>query len=216
VTKVTQRRGPVLSGDPIDTRRPSVDATGGISARIALCVRKNRLTAGLSLEGLAERSGVSRSMLSLIERGEASPTAVLLERIASALGVSLATLFEDPAASADPVSRGAERNAWRDPETGYVRCNISPSNTPSPIQIVDVVLPAGAAVAYETAAQDPGIPHQIWVRQGRIEVSVGGATHQLEQDDCLAIQLSSPITYRNRTRQDARYIVVLLKSRPMV
>src|SRR5688572_2702805 len=85
-----------------------------INGRIAARVRDLRTRMGLSLEALAEGSGVSRSMISLIERGESNPTAVLLEKLATGLGVSLATLFEMPAAPPCPLSRRAEQVEWRD------------------------------------------------------------------------------------------------------
>src|SRR5688572_24738496 len=121
-----------------------------INTRIANRVRTLRSELGMSLDVLAAKSDVSRSMISLIERGESSPTAVVLEKIATGLGVPLATLFEDAGVPASPLSRREDRTSWRDPQSGYVRCNISPATFPSPIQIVDVMLPAGAKVAYET------------------------------------------------------------------
>src|SRR5262249_16948127 len=59
-----------------------------VNRRIAGRVRDLRAARGLTLDALAERSGVSRSMISLIERGESSPTAALLERLAAGLNVS--------------------------------------------------------------------------------------------------------------------------------
>ena len=153
-------------------------------------------------------------MLSLVERGESSPTATVLEKIATGLGVSLATLFEDPTAPSNPVSHGRDRLTWRDPQSGYLRRNISPDNYPSPIQIVEVMLPGGARAAYESSARSVSIHQQIWVRQGRIEVTVGTVTYRLEKDDCLAMRLDAPVTYRNRTRSEARYIVVITSERP--
>src|SRR3954451_2473516 len=158
-----------------------------INQRIAARVREIRADSGLALDALAERSGVSRSMLSLIERGESSPTAVVLEKVATGLGVALASLFEDPGAAMSPVSRKDDRVPWKDPDTGYVRRNISPPNFPSPIQIVDVMLPAGARVAYETGARDVSIHQQIWVREGSVEVTLGKTTHKLSEDDCFAM-----------------------------
>lgn len=187
--------------------------TSDINARIAARVRDLRTELGMTLEALAAASEVSRSMLSLIERGESSATAVVLEKVATGLGVPLATLFEDSSASASPVSRRAERTPWRDPQSGYVRCNISPPNFPSPIQIVEVVLPAGARVAYETGAREPNVHQQIWVRQGSVEVTVGKVTHRLAEDDCLAMQLNEPTAFRNPTRKSVRYIVVLSSER---
>jgi transcriptional regulator with XRE-family HTH domain len=190
---------------------PSSAAAEDINARIANRVRTLRAGLGLSLEALASRCEVSRSMLSLIERGESSPTAVVLEKIAFGLGVPLASLFEDSTAPASPVSHPADRTPWRDPDSGYVRCNISPPNFPSPIQIVDVTLPAGARVAYETGARDAKIHQQIWVQEGSIEVTVGRVTHRLGEGDCLAMQLDAPTAFRNRTRKPARYIVVVCR-----
>jgi transcriptional regulator with XRE-family HTH domain len=189
-------------------------ATGSdINARIAGRVRALRADLGMTLDALAAKSNVSRSMLSLVERGESSPTAVVLEKIAAGLGVSLATLFEDARAAASPVSRPADRTSWRDPQSGYVRRNISPASFPSPIQIVEIVLPAGARVAYETGARDVSMHQQIWVQQGSLEVTLGRVTHRLAEDDCLAMRLDAPTAFRNRTRKPARYIVIVASER---
>jgi transcriptional regulator with XRE-family HTH domain len=181
-----------------------------INARIASRVRALRQELGLTLDALAAKSEVSRSMLSLIERGESSPTAVVLDKIATGLGVSLASLFDNDSAPANPLSRRADRTAWRDPETGYVRRNLSPPNFPSPIQLVEVILPAGASVAYETGARPAKIHQQIWVLEGSIELTLGSVIYELATDDCLAMHLNEPTTFRNRTDQPARYLVVIV------
>jgi transcriptional regulator with XRE-family HTH domain len=180
-----------------------------INERIATRVRTLRAASSLSLAALAQRSAVSRSMLSLVERGETSPTAVVLEKIATALGTTLASLFDDASAGAGPVSRAADRTSWKDPQSGYVRRNISPPNFPSPIRIVEVTFPAGARVSYETGARESAVAQQIWIRDGALEVTVGKVTHKLSKDDCLAMQLDAPVTFRNRTRRAAHYVVVL-------
>src|SRR5215470_10069558 len=124
-----------------------------VNERIAMRVRQLRGERGMSLEALAVRSGVSRSMISLIERGETSPTAVTLEKLATGLNIALAALFDSPAGQSSPVARRADQALWRDPGSGYLRRNVSPGGYPSPIQIVEVVLPAGAHVAYETGGR---------------------------------------------------------------
>src|SRR5919198_656551 len=97
-----------------------------LNQRIAARVRGLRAAQGLSLDALAGKSGVSRSMISLIERGESSPTAVVLEKLAAGLGVTLASLFDAPQARAPggPVARRAQQPEWRDPTSGYVRRNV--------------------------------------------------------------------------------------------
>ena len=180
-----------------------------LNQRIAARVRQLRAARGLSLEVLADRSGVSRSMISLIERGETSATAVVLEKLAAALDTTLAALFEPPAASAGPLARRADQAVWRDPDSGYVRRNVSPSGTLTPIQIVEVDFPAGAHVAYETGSREPAAHQQVWVLEGQIDVTVGTEQHSLQEGDCLAFVLDRPTAFRNRTLETARYAVVI-------
>jgi transcriptional regulator with XRE-family HTH domain len=184
-----------------------------INSRIARRVSQLRKGAGMTLDQLAGKCDVSRSMLSLVERGESSPTAVVLEKIATGLGIALAGLFDDASTPASPLSRRADRTTWRDPQSGYLRRNISPANYPAPAQIVEVIMPAGARVAYESGAREIGLHQQLWIQEGSIEVTVGNVTYRLSKDDCLAMQLDEPITFRNRTRKAARYIVVLASER---
>jgi transcriptional regulator with XRE-family HTH domain len=185
-----------------------------INARIARRVRQLRDGAGYSLEALAERSGVSRSNISLIERGQSSPTAAVLDKLAAALGVTLASLFEDeaagaPAAEPSPLARVAEQPLWTDPASGYLRRNVSPAAR-SPIQLVDVVFPAGQRVAYDAVRRDNEVHQQVWMIDGSMELTVGDTAWRLEAGDCLSMQLDRPIVYRNPTRRPARYLVALV------
>src|SRR5258708_40060647 len=99
-----------------------------MDAHLAERLRALRTAAGLTLEALAESAGVSRSMISLIERGESSPTANVLDRLAAGLGVTLASLFDrTPKAAASPLARRADQVTWTGPATGYGRRNRSPA-----------------------------------------------------------------------------------------
>lgn len=178
--------------------------------RIAARLKGLRAQRNLTLDELAKQSGVSRSMISLIERAESSPTANVLDRLAASLGVTLASLFaEEEREGAAPVARHAEQLIWRDPETGYVRRNLSPPAFPSPIELVEVVLPRGTRVAYDSGFRVPIIDQQIWVISGAIEVTVGTDIHRLATGDCLAMQVDRPITFHNKGRETARYLVAL-------
>lgn len=180
-----------------------------INHRIGARLRQLRADAGLTLEVLAERAQVSRSMISLIERGEASPTAVVLERLATGLGVMLATLFDAPHAVPDPVARRAAQGEWRDPATGYLRRNLSPPGFDSPLRLVEVLFPAGATVAYDSAARASPVHQQIWLIAGRMQITLGEAVHALAAGDCLAMVLDRPITFHNPTAREARYLVAI-------
>ena len=184
-----------------------------LNQRIGKRVRELRAQHGFSLDALALKSGVSRSMISLIERGESSPTAVVLEKLAGSLGVTLASIFEIPAEANNfprgPVARREDQVQWRDPASGYVRRNISPPGVRQPLQIVEVQFPAGARVAFETGARDTRIYEQVWVLEGAINISIGDECHRLRKGDCLAMQLDRPTMFHNSTKKSARYVVVI-------
>lgn len=199
------------------------ESTSGLDRRLAARVRQWRAARGLSLDALAARSGVSRSMISLVERGESSPTAVLLERLSVGLGVTLASLFDAPAAAGagagagagkGPVARRADQPVWRDPASGYVRRNVSPPGAPQPMQIVEVRFPPGARVAFETAGRPGRVLQQIWLLEGVMDIRVGQERHRLRSGDCLAMQLDAPTMFHNPARRTARYAVVILSEKP--
>jgi transcriptional regulator with XRE-family HTH domain len=181
-----------------------------INHLIAQRLRELRDTQGLSLAALAERSGVSKSNISLIERGESSATATVLDKLSAALGVTVASLFEKPVEDApSPVARVKDQPVWTDPGSGYVRRNLSPG-VYSPIQLVEVNFPAGQRVAYETSARDVDVHQQVWIIEGTMEVTVGDALWTLDAGDCLAMRLDQPIAYHNPTARPARYLVALV------
>lgn len=184
-----------------------------VNERISARVKALRAERDFSLDVLAARSAVSRSAISLIERGETSPTAVVLERLAAALGVSLASLFDEvgPAAAPSPVARRREQTSWRDPGSGYVRRNVSPPGWPSPIRLVEVEFPAGASVAYEQAERDVVVQQQVWLLAGSMDVAVGDDRHHLEAGDCLAMRVDRPTSFHNPGDRKARYAVVLVE-----
>lgn len=182
-----------------------------INELISRRVRTLREERGLSLATLAELSGVGRSTISLIERGESSATATVLDKLASALGVTLATLFEQGGDDAEPspVSRAAEQPVWTDPVSGYLRRHLSPA-APSPIQLVEVVFPAGQRVAFDTSTRDVDIRQQVWMIEGEMDITVGDMQWRLATGDCLAMRVDRPVSFHNAGNKDARYLVALV------
>src|SRR5438132_9765945 len=194
------------------------EAVSDLNQRIAERVRELRAARGLSLDALASKSAVSRSMISLIERGESSPTAVVLEKLAAGLGVMLASLFDAPAAAArapgGPVARRDDQPQWKDPASGYLRRNVSPPGVPQPMQIVEVRFPPGGRVAFETGAREVRVRQQVWVLEGAIDITLGAERHRLREGDCLAMQLHRPTMFHNPTKRRARYAVVIASDTP--
>lgn len=182
-----------------------------INVLIGSRLRELRDERAWSLDVLAERSRVSRSTISLIERGESSPTAAVLDKLATALSVPLASLFESSAAQAtapSPVSRVDEQSVWTDPASGYIRRHLSPG-APSALQLVEVNFPAGRCVSYDTGAREADIHQQVWILDGEMDITVGEIRWRLKRGDCLAMRLDCPTVFRNPTRKSARYLVAL-------
>jgi transcriptional regulator with XRE-family HTH domain len=192
------------------------DHVPDLNQRIAERVRELRAAQRLSLDALAHKSGVSRSMISVIERGESSATAVVLERLATGLGVMLAALFDTPttAQAGGPVARRGDQPQWRDPASGYQRRNVSPPGVGQPMQIVEVTFPPRGRVAFETGAREGCVYQQVWVLEGAIEVTLGANHYRLREGDCLAMQLDRPILFHNPTRKPVRYAVVIAPEAP--
>lgn len=179
-----------------------------INHLIAQRLRELRDAQGLSLAALAERSGVSRSNISLIERGESSATATVLDRLTAALGITLAALFDRPASAPEPIARHADQLTWTDPVSGYLRRSLSPA-ADAGFQLVEVIFPAGQRVAYDTAARGADVDQQVWIIEGSMEITVGDASWTLADGDCLAMRLDQPITFHNPAGKPARYLVAL-------
>lgn len=178
---------------------------------IAKRVRELRKARGCTLDELAESSGVSRSMISLIERQETSPTAVVLNKLADALGVTLAALFSgEPASVAEqPLARLSDQQVWEDPASGYVRRHLSPTGYASPIELVEVIFPPGERVAFESVVRSMVTHQQVWMLDGEMEVTAGETTWHLQTGDCLAMVLDQHIVFHNPGHKRARYAVAL-------
>lgn len=179
-----------------------------LDERIGRRVRERREALGLSLEDLAARCGVSRSMISRIERIESSPTAALLGRLCAGLGLTLSGLMAHAERSAHALARRDEQQSWRDPETGYLRRMVSPPGTGSSVELVDVELPAGARVAFGAwplAAYD----QHVLVVEGRLTLTVGDEQMSMSAGDCAHMTLERGIAFENETKRVVRYLVVL-------
>src|SRR3954467_4605602 len=138
------------------------DPTRGIARRLRL----EREARGWSLGDLAERSGVSKTMISKVEHGESSPTATLLGRLSGAFGLTLSAMLARAELQAGRLLRAADQPQWTDPETGYVRRHVSPA-TEVPVEIVQVELPAGAELSFPASAYVFG-RRLIWVLKGHL------------------------------------------------
>ncbi len=187
----------------------SPDAPADPSAAIGLRIKLERAQRAWSLAELAERSGVSKAMISKIERGEASPTATVLGRLSAAFGLALSKLLALAEQSGERLSRRADQTLWEDPETGYTRRLLSPT-AGGLLELLEVELPAGVRVPYPAGAFS--FQHQqILVTHNTLLFIEGGTEHRLSAGDCLQLGEPQDCVFVNPGRQACRYLVVLVR-----
>ena len=183
-----------------------------LDARIGGRIKIERENRGWSLTDLAQRSGVSRAMINKVERGEASPTASLLGRLAGAFGLTLSMLLARM--ETDPIGRlvrASEQSRWTDPETGYIRRQIAPApGSDIPLEVVQVELPAGASVTF-AARNYASMRQLIWVLDGCLTFLEGELVHTLRAGDCLELGPPADCTFQNDQSGTCRYVVVVLR-----
>lgn len=189
----------------MEMERSAPDAAEAIAARLKV-EREGR---GWSLAELAERSGVSKAMISKIERREASPTATVLGKLSGAFGLPLSVLMALAEQGQERLMPRAAQPVWRDPETGYLRRAVSPP-AGGGLELVEVELPAGVAIAYPAAAF-VFQAQQVLVVEGQLVFQEGDALHRLDAGDCLALGPPSDCVFRNDSDDPVRYLVALAR-----
>jgi transcriptional regulator with XRE-family HTH domain len=187
---------------------PPVDVDQRIARRLAE-LRDER---GLTLDELAGRSGVSRAMISKIERAQVSPTAAVLNKLAIGLVVQLPNLLgfsvKGPPQPMRPITRRKDQPRWQDPESGYHRRTLTPPDVPQPMQLSEVRFPPQARVTFENVAGGRMVYQQIWMLGGEMRIRLGDKDHKLTAGDCLALVLDQPIRFHNPGQAAAHYLVV--------
>jgi transcriptional regulator with XRE-family HTH domain len=191
-------------------KNPPVTPQVDMERRIAEGVKKRREQLGLSANELAERSGVSRAMVSKIERLEVSPTAALLGRLCNGLGITLTSLIANAeVTSTAPIARLADQATWQDPETGLKRKILSPLNAGSRQELMQVELPSGAQVSYEPHSIN--YEQHIWILQGSLDLTLAHNEYQLQTGDCIRSRVDVPVKFANRGRGVCKYLVAIVR-----
>jgi len=185
---------------------PPVDAGTQLARRLRL----ERETRGWSLADLAERSGVAKATISKIEREEASPTAVVLVRLAGAFDLTLAGLLLRAEGAGERLSRAANQPVWRDPETGYRRTQVF-CRPDHPLEVTRVELPAGRRVTLP-ASSYAQIRQAVWVEKGALVIVEAGERRVLGVGDCLGFGPPCEVTFANETARACVYVVALARS----
>jgi transcriptional regulator with XRE-family HTH domain len=167
---------------------------------------------GLALSALAKDAGVSISMLSAIERGEKTPTVVVLSRIADGLGLSLSRLLADLETDRVIVRRAAEQDQVAEPG-GWHRTVLTPVVPGVNFEWIRTTLPPGCD-AGTFPAYAPGSHEFVAVESGTLCLGVGEAEYVLTAGDSLYFPADVEHSYANRTENPCAYHVAALIMRP--
>lgn len=182
------------------------------SAQLARKLRQERTAKGWSIAELALASGVSKAMISKIERAETSPTAALLGRLSGAFGISISNLLastETPDSN-NRVIRQDEQEIWQDPGTGYIRRALTPPSAEP--EMITVELPPGESITYPASSYSFIRGQCVWLMSGRLTIFEGDQAADLRKGDSYTYDLTQTCarTFTNPSpSQVARYIVSL-------
>jgi transcriptional regulator with XRE-family HTH domain len=179
-------------------------------AAIARQVRLERDVRNWSLAELADRSGVAKASISKIERGEMSPSAVILLRLATAFDLTLAGLLLRAEGEKPRLSRAADQPLWRDPATGYVRKQVF-RRSDHPIELAQIELPPEKSVTLP-ASSYVHIRQIVWVQSGTLILIENGERHILNAGDCLGFGPPSEVTFANESKRPCQYVVSLVRN----
>jgi transcriptional regulator with XRE-family HTH domain len=179
-----------------------------ISHHIAKRIKHERKLRGLSLDELAQRSRVSRAMISKIERHASTPTAVLLARLAEALGLTMTALMSERSSVTNGITQLHQQNQWTDPETGYTRRIISAAQYEGDAEIVAIELPASVQISF-AANHAVQIEAKLILMEGQLQIATETEQWQLHAGDCVQFAVHLAHSVRNLKASPARYIVVM-------
>ena len=178
------------------------------SGRLGGRVRELRRRRGLTLEELAELSGVSRAMISKLERGEKNPTLVVAAKLAEGLGVTLSQLAGMEERREIVVVPKERRMVMRDPETGFERQLLSPNFVGRGVEFIRNEIPEGSTSG-EFPSHRRGVEEHIVVERGHLRAMLVGEEYLLREGDALYFEADVPHRFDNVGEGTCSYYLVI-------
>lgn len=179
----------------------------GEEGRLAANVRRLRQERGLTLDALALRCGVSRAMISKVERAAAVPTATVLGKLAGGLEVGLSQLVGDQQAREPVLLQPEQQPAYRDPETSFTRRSLSPLFPDRRVDFAFNTLPPGQSAVFPPHHR--GVEEYLFVSRGELVVVVDGTRFVVGQASSLFYHGHVVHEYRNETGEAVEFYVVV-------
>ena len=171
-------------------------------------LKKIRQEKKLSLQELSDLSGVSKSMLSQIEREEKNPTLQIASQIAEGLGNTLSAMLGEIQKEPVIVIKANERLVYRDEFSGFERHLLSPSFTTKGIEFILNIIPCEGESAYFPPHKN-GVKEYVYVAQGRLQVELGNTVYELEQNESIYFEANFRHKFKNIGDTVCRYYLVI-------
>jgi transcriptional regulator with XRE-family HTH domain len=186
------------------------DPVAAIARTIGLRVRASRNGLGWTLDGLAQRSGVSRRMLVNVEQGSTNPSIATLLRLSDALGIGLPALVDtaDDGTDLVVIHRDGDASAMWASDAGGSAVLVAGTSPPNVTELWDWRL--GAGDAYQGEAHRAGTRELLLVLSGTVELVVGESRHRLKAGDSASFDGAVVHSYRNASgTRPARFSLVV-------
>lgn len=167
--------------------------------------RRNR---NLTIEALAAKSGVSRAMISRVERGEAQPTTTVLGKLAEALELSISQFVGGPQSTGTLVVREADQPHFREEKTAFERRSLSPLYRGRGIDLVLNTLPPRTRTG-PFPSHRVGVEEHLWMQSGTLTVEVGSERHDLLTGDFLFYPADRDHSFVNDADTPAVFMIAI-------
>lgn len=174
---------------------------------VGVNLRKLRTQRGLSLEKLAQKSGVSRAMLGQVELGQSAPTINVLWKIARALDVTFSALISAPEAGGTRVLRGKVAKILGSQDGAFRSRALFPLDAPRRTEFYELRLAVGCSENAEPHAA--GTLENLIVAQGSVSIRVGAETFRLDQGDAIVFPADGVHGYENTARTESVLYLVI-------
>jgi transcriptional regulator with XRE-family HTH domain len=180
-----------------------------VNAAVGRNVRSQRTRLAWTLEDLATRSGVSKGMLSQVEQARTNPSVATICRLATALGVSIASLVEAPEAPSARVVRAKEAvTLWAGGHQDSAARLLVGSGTSQQVELWDVGMAPGDG--YGSDGHPSGTRELLLVIDGELTLELDGVAHRVGAGDAIAFVADRPHAYRNRGDAPLRYALSVI------
>lgn len=176
---------------------------------LAIHLKQLRIEHGMSLDMLANASGVSRASLSRIEKGDVSPTAQVLAKLCTAFNITLSRLMLMVESQSASLIKFSEQIEWQDSKSGFKRRCVSPPNKQLRAEVIHCELPENSHIQYEHSPI-PNLEHHLVLQQGHLMISIEGKAYELKSGDCLRYTLNGSSSFKVIGSETVKYYLTLV------